>query len=398
MANPLYAQWVEVSPAPDGFLTDHTYGFGLDGKGYLVAGTDEVGNVRDDFYQYDPATDSFTQLDDFPGGARGFAIGDTWDGKAYFGFGLTSSNQLRRDLWSFDPATMEWTQLADCPGVPRFHPAMIAHNDKVYVGLGGGNNGNLKDWWIYDIATDAWSRGPDFPSIARHHPYQFGVGDHVYVGFGHGPNVNNQLVIFNEWYRYDPATEEWDEMATLPAEGRVAGQQFSHNDKGYVLSGEGRDHSAMEEGEFWAYDPVEDEWEAMPSHPGNSRWAPASFVVNDEVYIYNGIVYGFGPALSVEAAYKFKLDEGDVMASAPSLINNTQLFLSPNPANNFLLMEDHSRSLLTGQFTILDALGRTRMTFDFEGKKVIGINELENGVYILRAHDGSAAKQFIVAR
>ena len=38
----------------------------------------------------------------------------------------------------------------------------------------------------------------------------------------------------------------------------------------------------METGEFWAYDPVSNTWEARPDHPGQSRWAPASFIIDGE--------------------------------------------------------------------------------------------------------------------
>ena len=127
-----------------------------------------------------------------------------------------------------------------------------------------------------------WSQKDNFPSLPRHHPYQFGIGDYVYTGFGHGNGI------FNDWYRYDIAGETWTQVASLPAEGRVAGTQFSHNGMGFVLSGDGEDHQSMETGEFWAYDPVADTWLELPPHPEGSRWAPASFIIDGEAYIING--------------------------------------------------------------------------------------------------------------
>lgn len=285
---PVFSQgWTEVAPLPDGFVTNHSYGFALDGKGYLVAGESTDG-YSDKMYEYDPATDAWTAMADFPGPARGYTIGDDWDGQAWMGFGLGNSGYLN-DLWVYDPATGEWTEKASCPCTARTHPAFIAEAGKVYVGLGGSANGDLGDWWEYDIATDTWSQKPDFPGSDRHHPYQFGIDGDIYVGFGHnGPNI------YNEMYRYEPATEQWTEVASLPAEGRVAGTQFSHAGKGYALSGDGDDHSSMDEGEFWQYDPSADAWYQWPSHPGMSRWAPASFVLNDEVYLVNGMSYDPG--------------------------------------------------------------------------------------------------------
>ena len=33
----------------------------------------------------------------------------------------------------------------------RRHPSMIVINDKIYMGCGSNDNGNLGDWWEYDI-------------------------------------------------------------------------------------------------------------------------------------------------------------------------------------------------------------------------------------------------------
>jgi N-acetylneuraminic acid mutarotase len=289
-------EWVQVASLPDTFNeTDHSFAFSLDGMGYIVTGNSDTGE-RDDFYQYNSATNTWTELTPFPGGARGYAIGDTWDGKAYFGFG-SDGNSSTNDLWVFDPSDMSWTELASCPCQARIHPAMIAQSGKVFVGLGSGADGNMKDWWEYDIALNTWSQKDDLPSVPRHHPYQFGIGDYVYTGFGHGNGI------FNDWYRWDIAGESWTEVASLPAEGRVAGTQFSHNGIGYVLSGEGEDHNSMDTGEFWAYNPETDTWGEFPPHPGGSRWAPASFVIDGEVYIING------PSFSeyITEVYKFAL-------------------------------------------------------------------------------------------
>ena len=274
--------WLPVAPLPDGFVSNHSFGFALDGKGYLVVGESTDGYSAA-FYEYDPTADAWMGLMDFPGPARGYAIGDTWDGKAWMGFGASNDGYLN-DLWVFDPDSMTWTEKASCPCEPRTHPAFVAEGGKILMGLGGSVDGDLGDWWEYDIATDSWSQKPDFPSIGRHHPYQFGIDGMVYVGFGHRGGQ-----IFNDWYGYDPMTEEWTELSDLPAEGRVAGTQLAMGGMGFALSGDGEDHSSMETGEMWKYDPGQDGWELWPVHPGMSRWAPASFVLENEIYLINGM-------------------------------------------------------------------------------------------------------------
>ena len=90
--------WVQVNSLPNSFNeTHHSFAFSFDDTGYIVSGNSNSGE-RDDFFQYDPVNDSWTELTPFPGAARGFAIGDTWNGKAYFGFGHDGTSLLN-DLW-----------------------------------------------------------------------------------------------------------------------------------------------------------------------------------------------------------------------------------------------------------------------------------------------------------
>lgn len=371
-------EWETTARLPNGLVTDHSYGFAFNGKGYFVSGADEF-SYLDIFFSYDPETDSWTELDAFPGGNRGFGIGDTWNGKAYFGFGFSGSSYLR-DLWVFDPETETWTELAPCPCTPRIHPAFIAHNDKIFVGMGGSSQGDLNDWWEYDMATDSWSQKPDFPDLRRHHPFQFGIGDYVYAGLGHGGPL-----IFDELYRYDPATEEWTQMATLPAEGRVAGTQFSYNGKGYVLSGDGSDHRSMQEGEFWSYDPELDQWEELPPHPGWSRWAPTSFIMDGWVYLLSGPT-NIGGNLDYDPNdnYRYQLEE---------MPNNTQeltidptLFeVFPNPtAKQVQFNWKTGFGGEAGQFRIINSQGQSVYQTS-QLPQTLDLSFLPSGLYRLEA-------------
>ncbi len=279
-------EWESVATLPDDFNTDHSFAFSIGEVGYIVAGNTTSG-YSSSFYSYDPIMDEWTKKDDFPGASRGFAIGQVWDGKAYFGFGNGAGGNLD-DLWEFDPVTDEWTQLASCDCDARTHPAMVALNGEIYVGLGGTNNGNTNDWWVYSIENNTWEERERFPADPRHHPFQFTDGEYIYVGFGHGNGF-----ISNQWYKYNTLNDTWLEVQQLPAEGRVAGTQMSFKGIGLVLSGDGDDHGVMETGEFWMYEPVFDKWSALTPHPGSSRWAPASFILNEEVYLINGERSGF---------------------------------------------------------------------------------------------------------
>ncbi len=391
----LSGQWTEVTPIPDNFVSHHSFAFSLNDYGYIMTGGMPQGQESAAVYKFDPTDDSWSRLEDFPGGKRGYAIGDTWNGKAYFGFGSSYNSDLNiyvdfDDLWEFNPEDNTWRELAQCPCEPRFHPAFVAINDKIYVGMGGGEMGNLNDWWEYDMATDTWEQKADFPSHKRHHPYQFGIGQYIYAGFGHG-SVDPD--IYRQWYRFDPATNTWSQMADIPGEGRVAGTQFSHKGYGYVLSGDGDDHASMETGEFWKYDPSSNTWEELPPHPGESRWAPASFIINDEVYIMNGIGGDDGYDVKV---YKYNLN-GQV-SNTSDLVTDASLNIYPNPASisiqiniDDMVKEDRFQSLI-----IYDLLGN-RIWSSSSLVRQIDISRLESGTYLLEANydDRQLHKKFV---
>ncbi len=378
----LVAQWTEVSPPPEPFRTDHSFGFAIDGTGYILTGKtpDELSAA---FFSYSPDTDAWTQLPDFPGGTRGFGIGDVWEDKAYFGFGTGTSpgdsvEEQKNDLWEFDPLSGKWTELTSCPCNPRLHPSFVTHKGNIYLGLGSGSGiGNLDDWWVYNIESDTWTQKVDFPSHARHHPYQFAIGDFVYAGFGHG---SVEPKIYDSWFQYNPENDSWLEVASIPSQGRVAGTQFSHNGFGYVLSGDGDDHDSMETGEFWKYDGELDQWEELPPHPGSSRWAPASFIIDDEVYIINGSSFGNYDVKT------YKYDLGDPSTETVDISGkNINLEVYPNPFTTQLTLKWKESDIPTGALIrLLDPYGRIvyQSTINSTGTQLL-VPDLISGVYFL---------------
>lgn len=371
--------WEERNTTP--FELDHGFAFSLKGKGYFVTGGGVSGGntyVTKEFYSYEAATDTWTKLEDFPGPARGYAVGAVMNGKAYLGFGVASNFSDLKDLWVFDPDTETWSELASCDCTGRGHPAFIALNNKIFVGLGNNFAGNLNDWWVYDAETDTWSEGEDFPSHERHHPYYFGIGDYVYVGMGHGNFMINGVNIYKDLYRYDPQTDQWEEMEEIPGEGRVAGTQFTYNGKGYALSGQGNDHWFMESGEFWEYDPQANNWTSLTEHPGVSRWAPGSFIIDNYVYLISGTTATsvFGSEIYSNEVWRYDLGENTVSVDE---INADQVVDVQVNGDFVMLDTDGSEAY---QLTIYNVMGQQVFAQRVQQQQ-INIANLETGVYIL---------------
>tara|TARA_R110002072_G_scaffold124971_2_gene260605 strand:+ start:954 stop:2165 length:1212 start_codon:yes stop_codon:yes gene_type:complete len=366
--------WERLSNIPIG--KHHFISFSLDGKGYAVTGTSSLEQATNDVYQYDPITDTWSSLTDFPGAARSFGIGTVANGKAYLGFGANAT-QFLNDFWSFDPSDSSWTQLASCGCSSRRHPALIAIGDRIYVGLGDNDIiGNLRDWWMYDINANTWTRIADLPGPQRHHPYMFNAGGEVFAGLGHGFN-GSFGVIYNSWYKLDTALNTWSAMNNFPGEARVAGTQFSFNGHGYVLSGDGSDHNYMPTGEMWRYNPDRDAWNELTAHPGISRWAPASFVIDNDVYFFGGlnrVTNSFPIDL-----WKFDLTDTITGLDEQKLIlSNTYVY--PNPANEFLLWENDAKIT---DVRVYNTLGKLILTRTAKAKR-INTAQFNSGLYLVQ--------------
>jgi len=232
----------------------------------------------------------------------------------------------------------------------------------------GSNNGNLKDWWEYDIATDSWNQKTDFPALERHHPYYFSIGDMVYAGFGHGSSI------FKDLYEYNAASNSWTQMADLPAQGRVAGSQFSFNGKGYIISGEGDDHGHLPEGEFWEYDPQSNSWAQLPSHPGEGRWAPGTFIIDDKLYLTSGGVSS--APFNEKDLWEFDLS---ILFSNNDNVVAPMVAFYPNPSNGSL---NFNTSLNIKQVSIWDFNGRLVQEIKDVTNR-IDLNQLDAGMYII---------------
>ena len=72
----------------------------------------------------------------------GFSIGN----KGYIGTG----NFFTKDFWEWDQATNTWTQKADFGGFPRELAVGFSIGNKGYIGTGWDGSSLKQDFWEYD--------------------------------------------------------------------------------------------------------------------------------------------------------------------------------------------------------------------------------------------------------
>lgn len=384
------SNWETMNPIPlIGAGVHHPLTFSIGDYGYSATGSmfyNDSSRYTKFVYRYNAKSDEWTEMNEFPGPGRSYGVSLNYKDKGYIGFGVGGSggSELYRDLWEYNATTDTWKRLADCPCEERIHPAFVAVDGRIYVGL-GNNSANLKDWWEYDIAKNKWIQKPEFPGPRRHHPFYFAIDSIAYVGFGHGDEQVDGDVIFKDFYKYNPKTEQWTLLSKFPGDQRVAGTQFDAFGKGYLLSGDGPRHQPMTTGEFWEYEPKTDKWTKLKSHPGNqSLWAPGSFVIGDYAYLVGG-----EDEISItNSVYRVKIHQS--INTKIDETNSLDIQLANTIVDDEIILIGDIPQIHSCNYAILNELGQEIIQNQLLLEKNIAVDNLSAGRYFLRISNGKS--------
>ncbi|MDY0016452.1 MAG: kelch repeat-containing protein [Candidatus Delongbacteria bacterium] len=138
-----------------GTKRDGAVGFSINDKGYIGTGIDLNENHYKDIWEYDPLSDVWTKKAYMGGvarlGAVGFAIGN----KGYIvgGFESDYPYSFYNDFWEYDPSSDSWLRLDDLPGAGRFEAVGLSDGVKGYIVTGQTDDGYVKELWSYTVET-----------------------------------------------------------------------------------------------------------------------------------------------------------------------------------------------------------------------------------------------------
>jgi len=130
-------------------------GFSIGNKGYIALG--KFSNNLKDLWEYDPANDTWTRKADFGGEARFGAFAFTIGNKAYVGGGDAGTAQLpnyKNDFWEYDPALDKWTEKSNFAGGLRCAAVAFCIAGKGYVSMGDGFSYLTKGIWVRVMARE----------------------------------------------------------------------------------------------------------------------------------------------------------------------------------------------------------------------------------------------------
>lgn len=264
--DPVKNEWKDIAVFP-GKARISAVAFVVDDNAYVGCG-DMYDKNATDFWKYNPVSDVWKEVKNFPGIGRRYAVGFSIGSKGYIGVGcgveqygndvwdFDKTVSYYDDFWEYDPAKDRWTERTKFPGGGRNRAIGFSIGNKGYVGLGYGKDGAKKDLWEYDAVANKWSKKSTFPGKTPIASVCFTIGKKVYIGTG--LETAESATAINEFWEYDSEKNSWKQIANYPGMGVCYASAFSIGNKGYVGMGCVRYDRPNAGGcfnDFWVYEP-----------------------------------------------------------------------------------------------------------------------------------------------
>jgi N-acetylneuraminic acid mutarotase len=273
-------------------------GFAIGAKAYIGLGINNSDFPGSDFWEWDPASRLWTRVANFPGYGGGYVDGFSIGTKGYITTisSFEGIGYLTNEFWEYDPATNSWTQKASLPTTPaRGNAVVFSVGTKGYIGIGSKEQYTglpveyYSDFWEWDQATDVWTKKADFPGNARSGAVGFSIGNRGYVGTGLSDNS-----LTDEFWEWDQSTDVWTKKADFAGGPRSSAFGFSIGNKGYIGTGYNGDETSYLSQDVWEWDQMTNEWTKVADYVGGPRAGAISVSIGNKAYIGTGSNYNSG--------------------------------------------------------------------------------------------------------
>ncbi len=347
--------WVQKAGFP-GIPRHRACAFSIGEKGYIGLGHINSGSLSiayDDWWEYDPATNSWTQKANYPAGPRfgNFCFG--FDNCAYVGGGAIQSWGAAYEFFKFEPVSNTWSFMGNSPIGGEGKPSFVIGDSGYVAGMG------------YNRLTNSWFSAPT--ANVGYWDYVFVIDNKAY--FSLGGNMTE----------YDPRANLVVGKGSCP-NSHMFPTSFSVNKKGYVIMG--TDYTT-EFRDQYEYDPTTNKWDTLHSFPGSGRHYSPTFVIANKAYMGTGS-NGTNMADFWEFAWRNNTPS-NVGIETQNKITEVSIFPSPF-TTSFSITNNHPNSV---QFKLFDLAGHLIWTSQMETGKTALINatDIANGNYILIGED-----------
>jgi N-acetylneuraminic acid mutarotase len=269
----------------------------VDGKIYVIGGSDQAKATSSAVEEYDPATDTWRRRTDMPTPRRAHSAAAV-DGVIYAIGGWNTAGREVSTVEAYDPAADTWTTKADMP-TRRALSAIAVVEGIIYV-IGGmfgetaQDNRPLSAVEAYDPATDTWTTKADMPT-ARYKHAACAIDGRIYVcgGFTKCGDEASRVATVEV---YDPATDTWSHAPDMP---HVRGGPTASAVAGKIYIIGGGDPPLHPAGDIVdVYDPGTDTWTTEADRCPDRVGETTAAVVDGKIYAIGGSLYPGTPVFS----------------------------------------------------------------------------------------------------
>lgn len=285
--DPSLFSWDNRAPSPTG--RSEAQGASVGDKLFVFGGFNvgTITSARSDVY--DPGSDSWARLPDLPEHLTHSAVvvdGTTiWFVGGYVG---DHPGPATRSVWRFDTVSRTYSRGPQLPAPRGAGAAAVVGRQLHFFGgtsrvAGSTADPDEQDHWVLPLdGGTAWSNRAPLPN-PRNHMASAAVGGLIYaIGGQHNENENTGLQ--SDVHRFDPATNAWTKVASLP---RARSHIVAVVRDGHILVLGGTNPGNTASSDVTAYSPAADAWTKLPSLPGG-RKTPVAGLVGGVVYLSGG--------------------------------------------------------------------------------------------------------------
>lgn len=277
-------KWNTVAPSP--IARTEAQGAAVNGKLYLFGGyinTTYTPTRRADVYN--PINNTWTRIKDLPKGLThsGTAVDGT---HIYLAGGYPAKSTggqsfATTDVWKYNVATNTWSSMPPLPEARGSGALELLNGQLHFFGGSDIKRADRRDHWVLSLnGGTRWLRSASLPQVRNH------IGDAVVDGtlYAIGGQVTQehtgaQVTV----YRWNPATDTWTTVASLPrARSHIAGATFVMDDRIIVIGGIAA--SGRHVSDVTAYNPRSNSWQALTPLPIERSSGVAGHIGNQIFY------------------------------------------------------------------------------------------------------------------
>ncbi len=276
--------WVQLADFP-GTERDDGVVFVINNKAYCLTGLDVGFQCTGNGFVFDGSTETWSGTLTLPNGnERQYATGFSYNNYGYILGGINCSNMCLNDFWKYEPISDIWTVLPNFPGTPRQGMCHFIIQDKVYI-IGGklADGTILKDVWEYNFTSANWTQKNDLPVNGIWRGSGFAINTNGYMCYG----INNNQSYNHFMYIYNYITDSWTKIPglTLP-DKKYIGTAVSGN--GAYLYG-GQDSTGTITNSLLIFDSSDNSLLTKAGIPTFGRKGGMAFIINNSFYFTTGV-------------------------------------------------------------------------------------------------------------